>query len=188
LPYFQEFSRSEMTFELRTQSQPASLGESIRRTVQELDPKVQVLRLQTMNDVVDESLIQERFVAQLASFFGLFALLLATMGLYGLMSYAVTRRTKEIGIRIALGARVPDLIRMVFRESMSMVVIGMIIGLCAALGCTHFVSSFLYVLSPTDPITISLAVLVMLCVASLASYLPARRASQMNPTIALRVE
>jgi len=188
LSFFQGSSKLDTTFEVRTVGPPASLAETIRRTMQELDPKVPVLRLQTMNDVVDESLTRERFVARLAGFFSLFALLLAAIGLYGALSYAVVHRTNEIGIRMALGAQAPDVIRMVFRESMLLVVTGIVIGLGAALGTTRYVSSLLYGLAPTDPTTISLAVLVMLIVAALASYLPARRASHVDPMVALRYE
>jgi predicted permease len=186
LPFFQGSSKLNTTFEVRTLREPVVLAKTIRRTVEELDPKVPVLRLQTMNNVVDESLRRERFVAQLAGFFSLIAILLAAIGLYGTMSYAVTLRTNELGVRMALGARVPDVIRLVFQESMLLVVIGVVIGLGAALGSTHYISSLLYKLSPTDPTTISLAVLVMLVVAALASYLPARRASRVDPMVALR--
>ena len=188
LSFFQGSSKLHTTFEVRTVGPPASLAETIRRTMQELDPKVPVLRLQTMDDVVDESLTRERFVARLAGFFSLFALLLAAIGLYGALSYAVIRRTSEIGVRMALGARATDVIRMVFLESMLLVVTGIAIGVGAALGTTRYVSSLFYGLAPTDPATISLAVLVMLIVAALASYLPAKRASHIDPMVALRYE
>jgi predicted permease len=188
LSFFQGSPKLTTTFEVRTVGPPASLAETIKRTMQELDPQVPVLRLRTMNDVVDDSLTRERFVARLSGFFSLFALLLAAIGLYGILSYVVIRRANEIGVRMALGARAPDVIRMVFRESMLLVVVGIAIGLGAALGATRYISNLLYGLAPTDPATISLAVLVMLIVASLASYLPARRASHVDPMVALRNE
>jgi len=188
LSFFQGSPKLTTTFEVRTVGPPASLAETIKRTMQELDPQVPVLRLRTMNDVVDDSLTRERFVARLSGFFSLFALLLAAIGLYGILSYVVIRRTNEISVRMALGAQAPDVIRMVFRESMLLVVIGIAIGLGAALGTTRYISNLLYGLAPTDPVTISLAVLVMLIVAALASYLPARRASRVDPMVALRNE
>jgi ABC-type antimicrobial peptide transport system permease subunit len=114
--------------------------------------------------------------------------LLACLGLYGIMSQAVGRRTREVGIRMALGAQRSDVIRMVLRESMSLVVIGALIGLGASIAATRMISSLLFGLSPTDPLTIGLAALLMLLVAALASYLPARRASRVDPMTALRVE
>ena len=153
-----------------------------------MDPQLQVVRLRTMRDVVDESLTQERFTAQIASAFSLFALLLASVGLYGVMSYAVTRRTNEIGVRMALGARGADVVRMVMKETMSLVSIGMAIGLGAALATTRLISTLLFDLSPNDPATIAAAVSLMIAVAALAGYLPARRASRVDPMTALRCE
>jgi predicted permease len=176
------------TLLLRSFSDPASVTMAIQRTVRELDPQVQVWNLRTMNEVVDRSLLQERFVAQLGSFFSLFALLLATLGLYGVMSYATARRTREIGIRMALGARATDVIRLVLRETLLLVGAGMVIGLGAAFAVTRLVASLLFGLNPTDPLTIVLAALLMLVVAVLAGYLPARRAARVEPMAALRYE
>jgi len=141
-----------------------------------------------MDDVVNESLAQERFIAQLAGFFSLFALLLACIGLYGIMSYAVTRRTSEIGIRMALGARSADVIRLVMKETMLLVVIGIALGLSAALATTRLISTLLYGLTPNDPLTTAVAVLLLIGMAALAGYLPARRASHVDPMVALRYE
>jgi ABC-type antimicrobial peptide transport system permease subunit len=138
--------------------------------------------------VVNESLMQERFIAQLGSAFSLFALLLACVGLYGVMSYAVTRRTIEIGVRMALGARGADVVRMVMKETMMLVTIGMAVGLGAALATTRLISSLLFGLTPNDPATIAAAALLMISVAALAGYLPARRASRVDPMTALRCE
>ena len=188
LPFFQQLGASDTSFELRTLSQPAGMAETIRHITQELDPKMQALRLRTMNEVVDESLTRERFVAQLAGFFSLVALLLAAIGLYGIMSYAVTSRTNEIGIRIALGAQAGDVVRLVMRETMLLVGIGIIIGLGAAIAFTRLISSLLFGLTPTDPLTIALASLLMIASAALAGFLPARRACRVDPMIALRYE
>jgi predicted permease len=173
---------------LRSFADPASTAVAIQRAVRELDPQVQALDLRTMNEVVDASLMQERFVAQLGSFFSLFALLLASIGLYGVMSYGAAQRTREIGIRMAIGARPSDVIWLVLRETMLLVGAGVIIGLSAAFAVTRLVASLLFGLSPTDPLTVALAALLMLIVAALAGYLPARRAARVNPIAALRHE
>lgn len=141
-----------------------------------------------MDDVVNESLAQERFIAQLASFFSLFALLLACIGLYGMMSYAVTRRTNEIGIRMALGARGGDVVRLVMKKTMWMVAIGVTIGLSAALAATRLISSLLFGLTPNDPLTMLAATLMLFVVAGVAGYFPACKASKIEPLVALRYE
>ncbi len=164
LPFFQQLGASDTTFELRTFIQPAGLAESIRRVALEL------------------------FVAQLAGFFSLFALLLAAIGLYGVMSYTVSHRISEIGIRMALGAQAVDVIKLVMRETALLVGIGVIIGLGAALAFTRLISSLLFDLTPTDPLTIALASLLMIASAALAGFLPARRACRVDPMIALRYE
>jgi predicted permease len=161
---------------------------AIHRAVRELDPQAQALNFRTMNEMVDRSLMQERFVAQLAGFFSLFALLLASIGLYGVMSYATARRAREIGVRMALGARASDVIRLVLRETMSLVSAGVVIGLGAALAATRLVRSLLFGLDPNDPLTIAVATLLMLIVAAMAGYLPARRASRLEPMVALHDE
>jgi len=176
------------TFVLRTVSDPTNFAAAIRGTVQEIDPKLQVLGLRTMNDVVDRTLVQERFVAELAGFFSLFALLLASIGLYGIMSYGVVRRTSEIGIRMALGAQRGDIIWLVMRETLLLVIIGAAIGLPAALAATRLISSQLFGLTGTDPVTLSLATLLLIVVAAFAGYLPAKRASRVDPMVALRYE
>ena len=176
------------TMLLRSFADPAGMAAAIQSAVRELDPQAQALKLRTMNDVVDESLLRERFVAQLASFFSLFALLLACIGLYGVMSYATARRTREIGIRMALGARAADVIRLVLRETILLVGAGVLIGLGAAFAAIRLVATLLFGLGPTDPLTILLVVLLMLIVAVLAGYLPARRAARVEPMAALRYE
>jgi ABC-type antimicrobial peptide transport system permease subunit len=125
-------------------------------------------------------------LAKLSSFFSLLALLLASIGLYGVMSYDVARRTREVGIRMALGAQRRDVVGLVMRETMLLVVIGVIIGLITALGATRLIESRLYGLRPNDPLTIALAGLLLLTVAAIAGYLPARRAARVDPMEALR--
>jgi predicted permease len=189
LSFFQRPREGEAgTVLLRSFADPVSIATAIARAVRELDPQVQVVNLRTMNEVVDRSLMQERFVAQLGSFFSLFALLLAAIGLYGVMSYATAQRTREIGIRMALGARAADVIWLALRETMLLVGAGVVIGLGAALVANRLVESLLFGLSAADPLTITQAVLLMLVVAALACYVPARRATKVDPMIALRYE
>lgn len=137
---------------------------------------------------IDQTLFQERLFAKLSSFFGLLALVLACVGLYGIMSYAVARRTNEIGIRMALGAERHNILAMVMRETLIMVALGVAIGVPAALAATRVISSMLYDLKPTDPLTITVSASVMITVAAFAGYLPARRASRVDPMVALRYE
>jgi len=188
LYHFQQPRRGDMMLQLRAGGETAVDAGTIQRLVRELDPQLQVVGLQTMTDVVNQSLVQERFIAQTASAFSLFALLLACVGLYGVMSYAVTRRTHEIGVRMALGAEARDVIRLVMREVLLLVVPGAGIGLTAALATTRLVSTLLFGLTPSDPLTITLATLLMIGVAALAGYWPARRASRVDPLRALRHE
>jgi predicted permease len=188
LYYFQQPERYAMTFQLRTNGDAGDYAATIGRLVRELNPQLQVVRLQTMTDVVNQSLVQERFTAQVASFFSLFALLLACIGLYGVMSYAVTKRTNEIGIRMALGAQARQVMWMVMREVFVLVVMGAGIGLAAALVITRLISNLLFGLTSSDPLTLILATLLLMAVAALAGYLPARRASRVDPLVALRYE
>jgi ABC-type antimicrobial peptide transport system permease subunit len=167
---------------------PASIVPAVRRALRDIDSQLQVLDLRTMADVVDASLVQERLVSHLASLFSASALLLAALGLYGVMSYRVARRTAEMGIRIALGARQGDVLWLVLREALALAFLGAAIGLPAGLVGTRAISSMLFGLSPSDPATLTLATAVMLAVAALAGYLPARRAARVDPLIALRYE
>jgi putative ABC transport system permease protein len=188
LYYFQQPQRGGMTFQFRASGGTADYVATLGRLARELSPQAQVVELRMMTDDVDESLTQERFIAQLGSAFSLFALLLTCVGLYGVMSYAVTRRTNEIGVRMALGARGADVVRMVMKETMLLVAIGMALGLGAALATTRLISTLLFGLSPNDPVTIAAAALLMTVVAAFAGYLPARRASLVDPMTALRCE
>jgi putative ABC transport system permease protein len=188
LYYFEQPTQSDMTLHLRTGGDSIDYAATIQRLVRDIDPQLQVVGLRTMTDLVDESLMQERFIAQTASAFGLFALLLACVGLYGVMAYAVARRTNEIGIRMALGALPANVVRMVMREVMLLLTLGIAVGLAAAMATTRLIGALLFGLSPTDPLTIALATLLMIIVAALAGYLPARRASRIDPMIALRYE
>jgi predicted permease len=189
MPYLQrpDDIRS-MSFEVRTEANPTEMVASIRQVVQEVDKNLPMFGIKTQSEQVNATLAQERLFARLSSFFGVLALMLACIGLYGLMSYAVARRTHEIGIRMALGARSGDVLWMVMREILMLVVIGITLGLPAALAAMQLISSMLFGLTATDPVTISVATLFMIAVAAFAGYLPARKASRVDPMVALRYE
>jgi ABC-type antimicrobial peptide transport system permease subunit len=142
----------------------------------------------TQIEQVEKRFAQEKVFAQAYTLFGVLALVLASVGLFGLMSYSVSRRTNEIGIRMALGAQRDDVLRLVMRESMALVVIGVAAGLAIAVAASQFVTILLFGLAPTDPRTMFVAIAVMVLVSGIAGYLPARRASKVDPMVALRYE
>jgi predicted permease len=178
----------DLRFVLRTPEGAAGLTNAVRTAVQRITPQFQITKIETMNEVAENTLARERLLVQLSSFFSLFALLLACVGLYGTMSYAVTQRTNEIGIRMALGARVGNLIGMLMRETCQTAGLGISVGFLGTLGATRIISSLLFGLTPTDSVTIAVAVVVLGAAAALAAFLPARRASRVDPMVALRHE
>ena len=173
---------------MRAAGVPDSVARSVGSEIRAIDKNLLVSGIKTIPQLIDQSLILEKLLAKLSSFFGVLALLLAAFGLYGVMAYAVVRRTKEIGIRMALGAQPNSLRWMVMRETLRLVLVGVLIGVPAALAATRLISSLLYGLTPNDPITLSVAILVMLVSAIVASFLPARTASQVDPLVALKYE
>lgn len=160
----------------------------VRETIRQINRNLPIDDVVSLSDHIGRSLVQQKLIARLASFFGLLALLLACVGLYGVMSYGVARRTNEIGIRMALGARGRSVLWLVLREALVLVVIGLVVGVLASLALTKTAASLLYELKPNDPLTIAMATIVLLMVALLAGYLPARRAARVDPMIALRDE
>jgi len=166
---------------------PTALIAAVKSTIAAIDRNVS-LEFTTMSTKIDKSLARERLLATLSGFFGALALLLATIGLYGVTSYNVARRRNEIGIRMALGAGQSCVLRMVLNELALLIGIGLVVGLGVALATTRFVASFLYGLQPNDPLTLLLAASVLGGVGALAGYLPARRASRLDPMTALREE
>jgi putative ABC transport system permease protein len=164
------------------------LSASVRNALSEVTKDIMIRRAVTLSDQVDRTLAGERLMATLCIFFGALALLLASIGLYGVLSYAVAQRTQEIGVRMALGATGQHVLWLMLRQNLTVVLIGVALGLALALACTRLLSTFLYGLSPTDPLAISLSVLLLILVALVACYLPARRATKVDPMIALRVE
>ncbi len=188
LPYFQRELPWGPALFVRTSLPISAIATPLRSAVRALDKNVPVKDIWTLYQQVEQSLISERLIAMLSSFFGLLALLLACIGLYGVMSYSVVRRTNEIGIRVALGAARWDVLRLVLQETMLLVAVGIGIGLPVALVSTRLIRSQLFGLEPNDPATICAATLLMLAVSALAGYLPARRAARVDPMEALRHE
>ncbi len=174
-------------FELRTSGRPSALVSAAKSAILEVNHDVS-MEFKTLALQVEESLARERLLAMLSGFFGALALALATIGLYGVMSYNVARRRNEIGIRMALGAQQSRVLRMVLREVAILIGLGLAIGLGAAIGATRFVASFLYGTKANDPGTLAFAAGVLAVVATLAGFLPARRASRLDPMNALREE
>ena len=177
-----------MALHVRAKGKPASLAESVRREVQSLEPNLAVTNIESMSDVLSASLFAARMGAVLLGIFGVLALLLAAVGLYGVMSYSVARRTREIGIRMALGAGTGSVLRLVLKEGMMLVGGGLAAGLIVAAGMTRLLASFLYGVSPLDAITFVAIPITLALVALLANYLPARRATKVDPIEALRYQ
>jgi len=173
---------------VRTSLPVSAIAGPLGKVVRSLDRNVVLNRIGSLSQQVEQSLIRERMIALLSSFFGLLALLLASIGLYGVMSYSVVRRTNEIGIRVALGAARRDVLWMVLRETMLPVITGIAIGLPAALASMRLIRDQLFGLEPADPLTLCAAMLAIIGVAALAGYLPARRAARVDPMVALRYE
>ena len=188
VPYMQEAEISQMTFYVRARSDASGIGASVRQTAQRIDPNLPIFDMKTMAVVMDESLFVERLVAALSVAFGGLATLLAAIGLYGVMSYSVARRTREIGIRMALGAERKSVLWLVLREVALMVLAGVAIGLPIAVALSRVVQSQLFALSAYDPIALAGAAVLLTTVALVAGYLPARRATRVDPMLALRYE
>jgi len=174
--------------DVRTLGDPRAVVSEVRGVINEINPSLSVTNVTTLSEQVSDWFNEERTISELCSFFGLLALTLASVGLYGVMAYAVARRTSEIGIRMALGARSADVLRMVLREALLLVLAGVAVGIPAALAASRLIASMLFGLTPWDPLTISIATLALVAVAVLAGYLPARRASRVSPIVALRYE
>ena len=188
IPYTKLDGLHEMTFAIRTVLPPLAIAGAVRRVVAETDPAIPVADMKTEKQQIAESIGTERLFAGLVRAFGLVAALLAAIGLYGVMAYAVARRTVEIGIRLALGAHRSGVQWMVLRQSLWMVALGLAIGIPAALALTRFVQKTLYGIQPTDPPSFAAAVIVMTAVGAVAAWIPARRAARVDPIQALRCE
>ena len=178
----------DMNYEIRTMGDPAPIIEASRKAILAFDPAIEVNTPKTMEALLDENLRQERIIAQLSAAFGALALLLASIGLYGVLSYGVARRTNEIGIRMALGAQGGSVVRMILRETAVLIAIGLVIGIPASLACAQLIQSKLFGLKPADPLTLAVALGVLIAVALTSGWIPARRAAKVDPLVALRYE
>jgi predicted permease len=175
-------------FEVRYTGDAAQIVPAVRRAIAEANPNVPINYITTLTEQVDQSTANQRLIARLSSFFGLLAAFLVCIGIYGLLSYAVARRTSEIGVRIALGAMRSNVLWLILREILVLVAIGVILGVPVALEGNHLVAKLLYGLSPADPASLFAAIAMLVAIAVLAGYLPARKASLVEPTVALRCE
>jgi len=175
-------------FEVRYVGDFGSVAAAVQQTIHSVDHNLPITDVTTLDDQVARSITDQRIVAQLSAFFGALAVFLSCIGIYGVMSYVVTRRTNEIGIRMALGAGRPNMLWMILREVVGLVSIGIVIGIPATLAGDRLVSNMLFGLKPTDPATLVGATVILLIVASIAGFLPARRASLVDPMVALRYE
>jgi predicted permease len=178
----------EAFFELRTATDPTSMVSAVRNIVNHESEDLALYRISTQTQAIDRQLSNERITAQLSSFFGLLALILACLGLYGLLSYEVTRRMREIGIRMAVGAQSHNVVGLVLTKAVGLIVAGAIAGIAVAVGVTRFLTTFLYGVKAGDPLTLAAVAALLALVALAACYIPARRATKVDPLVALRYE
>jgi predicted permease len=185
-PFFDGQAVGRAHLLLRTASAPVAIAAQARALVREMDPRLEVLTVRTLVEQVDNTLLGPRLVATISTFFGLVALALAAIGLYGVLSYAVSRRTSELGLRMALGASPGSVRWMVLRQTAGMVAIGIAVGVPLIVVLGRLVQGFLFGLRPTDPLTLAVAIGVLAAVAAVAGFLPAQRAARVDPIVALR--
>lgn len=176
------------SFEVRTAADPQALLPAVRDVVAHVNANLPLFNVTTESQQIDRLLFEERLIARLSGFFGVLALALACIGLYGLLSYEVSRRTREIGIRMALGAQGGDVLRMIVREGIALACVGAVVGVAVALSVTKYLASFLYDVHPYDPLTIVAVAVLLAIVALVACWIPARRATRVDPMVALRYE
>jgi predicted permease len=187
-PSTQEQQLMNMTLHVKTATGPDTVAESLRAELKNLDPHLPLYNLKTLSAEIDESLIQERLVTWLSSAFGMLASLLTALGLYGVLTFSVTRRTREIGIRVALGAQRRDVFRLIMTRGVVLVSVGVLIGLGASVAFGRLIQSLLFGVEPSSPLTLALVSLGLIAVALVACYLPARQATKVDPLEALRYE
>jgi ABC-type antimicrobial peptide transport system permease subunit len=176
------------TLVVRTKNDPMGLAGLIRQEIMALDPEQPVGRVATLDELMEASTAQPRFRTFLLGSFAGVALLLSAIGIYGVMAYTVSRRTREVGVRMALGARPADILKLVFGESMTLTLLGLGLGLLGACAVTRVMKTLLFGVSSTDPSTLTSVTLLLCAVALLATYIPARRAMRVDPMAALRDE
>jgi predicted permease len=173
---------------VRTHGDPRVMAAQVQEAVRRFNPQIRMVHMTTLDRLVEDSIVQDRLLALLSAAFAVLALVLAAVGLYGITAYGVHRRTNEIGVRMALGASRSDVQWMVLREVLLLVTAGAAVGIPASIAASGLVRSLLFGLTPTDSVTVAGATFVLIVVAALAGYLPARRATRIDPMAALRVE
>jgi putative ABC transport system permease protein len=178
----------DMTILVRTRNDPTTLVPALRNAVWAIDPNQPITNISTLEKIVADSIAQPRLNMMLMGLFGALAMILAAVGIYGLLSYAVTQRTQEMGIRMALGARAADVLKLVLRQGMTMALVGEAIGLVGAFALTRLIRGLLFGVTPTDAPTFIAVFGVLNLVALLACFIPARRATKVDPLVALRYE
>jgi predicted permease len=181
-------SASAMRLALRTAGDPTGLTDAVRNEIKNYNSAIPVDMVRTLDRLIDSTISNEIIIAKLSSFFGILALVLASIGLYGVMSYTIAGRTRELGVRIALGAQRADVLRMVLKEAMWLVLIGIAIGVPASFASSRVISSMLFGLKPYDPIAMLTVIVLLAAVGAFAGFIPARRATQVDPMVALRYE
>ena len=186
--YWQGSVWGNATYVMRTSQDPSAMANALRSAMRELDAELPLANVLTMREIVSESVGSRRFQTLLAGVFAGAALLLACLGIYGVISYSVARRTNEIGIRIALGAQPSQVSMLVFRQGIRPVIGGLLVGVAGALAAGRLIRSFLFGTEARDPAAILAVVLILLVVAAVACWAPARRASRIDPAVALRNE
>jgi predicted permease len=185
-PYAQETNHGRLTYYIRTTHDPTQLSNSVRSVVNDLDSSLPVTGLRTFEAQIDRQLANDRLIASLSEIFGALAALLAAIGIYGLLAYGVTQRIREIGIRMALGAEGGNIGKMILTEMSWLLLIGVVIGLPLTYGLGKLLNSMLYGVKAFEPVTVGLALVLMTLVALAAAYIPARRATRVDPLVALR--
>ena len=188
LPYEQGVPDLDLNIALRTSGNPKALTQAMLRTLHELDPGVDVVRTGTLEEHTEAIFFAQRIASILLMLLGAMGVVLAAMGVYAVMAYAVAQRTQEFGVRLALGASEPDLLRLVVRKGLTLALAGTVAGLTLAIGLTRLLAGFLFGVSPFDPVTFIAVPLFLTVVTVLASYVPARRAARVDPMVALRCE
>jgi putative ABC transport system permease protein len=188
VPVAQDPNWGSLTFVVRTTGEPTAFAGAVREAIRSVDPTLPTYNLKTMDDVVATSAAPRRLPMMLLSAFAGVAMLLAMLGIYGVTSYYVTQRTHEIGIRMALGAQLNQILRLVLKQGLVLVVLGIVIGAVGSWLTTRLLKSLLYEVSTTDSVTFMVIAVLLILVALLACYIPARRATKVDPMVALRYE